>query len=240
MHPTDLRLGGRRTLGLPPYLNTPAGPHTPDGEVEEEVATEESTKSIHGSWLVQIGPKAQIIDPLPCRSRISLELRDIRRLSPSQLQAPVVKAATRSTIVGVPPTARGAAVVIPSSSFPPYFAKRGTTTVVGVSGGASQDPLEGEDGRRRRGSPPESLGREKPRRLGWEVQDDTTLVIRGCPIFSVSEVDGDEHVMNTAGIHDDEVDDNLYDANESLDRSLSPMQELSTLQDIRNFTHLRT
>jgi hypothetical protein len=46
--------------------------------------------------------------------------------------------------------------------------------------------------------------------------------------------------MNTAKIYDDEVDDNLYDADESLDRSMSPTQQLSTLQDIRNSTHLRT
>ena len=39
---------------------------------------------------------------------------------------------------------------------------------------------------------------------------------------------------------DDDEEDNLYDADESLDRSLSPMQQLSTLQDIRNSTHLRT
>ena len=50
----------------------------------------------------------------------------------------------------------------------------------------------------------------------------------------------DDHGMNTAEIHDDEVDDNLYDATKSLDWSLSPMQQLSTLQDIRNSTHLRT
>jgi hypothetical protein len=46
--------------------------------------------------------------------------------------------------------------------------------------------------------------------------------------------------MNTVDIHDDEVDDNLYDVVESLDRSLSLMQQLSTLQEIRNSTQLRT
>jgi hypothetical protein len=50
----------------------------------------------------------------------------------------------------------------------------------------------------------------------------------------------DDHGMNTTEIYDDEVDDNLYDVVESLDRSLSPMQQLSTLKDIRNSTHLRT
>ena len=65
-------------------------------------------------------------------------------------------------------------------------------------------------------------------------------MIRGGLIFSVSKVDGDEHSMNTAEIHDDEVEDNLYDTTKSLDWSLSPMQQLSTLQDIRNSTHLRT
>lgn len=38
-------------------------------------------------------------------------------------------------------------------------------------------------------------------------------MIRGVPIFSVSEVDGDEHSDDL----DDEVDDNLYDADDSLD-----------------------
>jgi hypothetical protein len=42
-------------------------------------------------------------------------------------------------------------------------------------------------------------------------------MIRGCPSFSVSDRGGDEHTMNTAEIHDDEVDDNFYDADESLD-----------------------
>jgi hypothetical protein len=31
-------------------------------------------------------------------------------------------------------------------------------------------------------------------------------LIRGCSFFSVSEVDGDEHTMNTMEIDDDEVD----------------------------------
>jgi hypothetical protein len=46
-------------------------------------------------------------------------------------------------------------------------------------------------------------------------------------------------VMNTAMNSMNMVEDNFYDAEESLDRALSPMQPLSTLQDIRNSTHLR-
>ena len=41
---------------------------------------------------------------------------------------------------------------------------------------------------------------------GWlteETLKSDTKMIWGCPIFSVSEVDGDEHTMNTAEIHDD-------------------------------------
>ena len=78
---------------------------------------------------------------------------------------------------------------------------------------------------------------------GWlteETLKSDTKMIRGGPIFSVSNGGDDDHGMNTAEIHDDEVDDNLYDATKSLDWSLSPMQQLSTLQDIRNSTHLRT
>jgi hypothetical protein len=66
------------------------------------------------------------------------------------------------------------------------------------------------------------------------------ILIRGGPIFSVSNGGDDDHAMNTAEMYDDEVDDNLYDATKSLDWFLSPMQQLSTLQDIRNSTHLRT
>ena len=47
-------------------------------------------------------------------------------------------------------------------------------------------------------------------------------------------------VMNTGMNSMNMVEDNLYDADESLDRSLSPMQQLLTLQDIRNSTQLRT
>jgi hypothetical protein len=65
-------------------------------------------------------------------------------------------------------------------------------------------------------------------------------LIRGGSIFSVSNSGDYDHGMNTTEITSDEVDDNLYDATKSLDRFLSPMQQLSTLQDIRNFTHLRT
>ncbi len=78
---------------------------------------------------------------------------------------------------------------------------------------------------------------------GWlteETLKSDTKMIRGGPIFSVSNGGDDDHGMNTAEIHDDEVEDNLYDATKSLDWSLSPMQQLSTLQDIRNSTHLRT
>ena len=71
-------------------------------------------------------------------------------------------------------------------------------------------------------------------------EESDTKMIRGGPIFSVSNGGDDDHGMNTAEIHDDEVEDNLYDATKSLDWSLSPMQQLSTLQDIRNSTHLRT
>ena len=51
-------------------------------------------------------------------------------------------------------------------------------------------------------------------------------MIWGGPIFSVSNGGDDDHGMNTAEIHDDEVEDNLYDATKSLDWSLSPMQQL--------------
>jgi hypothetical protein len=66
------------------------------------------------------------------------------------------------------------------------------------------------------------------------------LVIRGGPIFLVSNGGDDDHGMIAAEEHDDAVEDNLYDATRSLDWSLSPMQQLSTLQDILNSTHLRT
>ena len=55
-------------------------------------------------------------------------------------------------------------------------------------------------------------------------EESDTKMIRGGPIFSVSNGGDDDHGMNTAEIHDDEVDDNLYDATKSLDWSLSPMQ----------------
>jgi hypothetical protein len=42
-------------------------------------------------------------------------------------------------------------------------------------------------------------------------------MIRGCPIFSVSEVDGDEHTMNTTEIHDDEVEITCMRPTKSLD-----------------------
>ena len=65
-------------------------------------------------------------------------------------------------------------------------------------------------------------------------------MIRAGPIFSVSNGGDDDHGVIAVEIHDDEVEDNLYDVTRSLDWSLSPMQQLSTLQDIRNSTHLRT
>ena len=39
----------------------------------------------------------------------------------------------------------------------------------------------------------------------------------GLPDLLSKHGGGDEHTMNIAEIHDDEVDDNLYDADESLD-----------------------
>ncbi|KAK1668102.1 hypothetical protein QYE76_056261 [Lolium multiflorum] len=63
-------------------------------------------------------------------------------------------------------------------------------------------------------------------------------LIRGGPIFSVSNGGDDDHGVMAAEKHDDVVDDNLYDATRSLDWSLC--MQLSTLQDIRNSTHLRT
>jgi hypothetical protein len=65
-------------------------------------------------------------------------------------------------------------------------------------------------------------------------------MIRGGPIFSVSSGDDDDNGVIAAEEHDDVVDDKLYDATRSLDWSMSPMQQLSTLQDILNSTHLRT
>jgi hypothetical protein len=51
----------------------------------------------------------------------------------------------------------------------------------------------------------------------WMLTEETlrpdTKMIRGGPIFSASEVDGDEHGDEL----DDMVDDNLYDADDSLD-----------------------
>ena len=59
------------------------------------------------------------------------------------------------------------------------------------------------------------------------------MMIRGCPIFSVSEVDGDEHAMNTAEIHDD----NLYDAVE-VSRSI-PVANATALNPAR-YSQLHT
>jgi hypothetical protein len=78
---------------------------------------------------------------------------------------------------------------------------------------------------------------------GWLTEENwksDTKMIRGGPIFSVSSGGDDDHGVMAAEKHDDVVNDNLYDATRSLDWSLSPMQQLSTLQDIRNSTHLRT
>ena len=47
-------------------------------------------------------------------------------------------------------------------------------------------------------------------------------MIRGGPIFSVSNGGDDDHGVMAAEKHDDVVDDNLYDATRSLDWSLSP------------------
>jgi hypothetical protein len=49
-------------------------------------------------------------------------------------------------------------------------------------------------------------------------------------------VDGNEHDDEL----DDMVDENLYDADDSLDWFMSPMKQLSTLQDIHNSKHLHT
>ena len=40
--------------------------------------------------------------------------------------------------------------------------------------------------------------------------------------------------------HDEFGEDNLYESTNSLARSLMPMQQISTMYDIRNSTHLRT
>ena len=63
---------------------------------------------------------------------------------------------------------------------------------------------------------------------------------KGCPDLLSKHGGDDDHGVIAAEEHGDVVDDNLYDATRSLDWSLSPMQQLSTLQDIRNSTHLRT
>ena len=63
---------------------------------------------------------------------------------------------------------------------------------------------------------------------------------KGWPDLLIKNGGDDYYGMIAAEEHDDVVDDNLYDATRSLDWSLSPMQQLSTLQDIRNSTHLRT
>jgi hypothetical protein len=71
----------------------------------------------------------------------------------------------------------------------------------------------------------------------WMLTEGTlesdTKMIRGGPIFSVSGEGDDDMVMNTVGI-------TCMSLRISLARSLMPMQQLSTLVDIRNSTHLRT
>ena len=74
-----------------------------------------------------------------------------------------------------------------------------------------------------------------PRKRGIWYQDDM-----GWPDLLSKHGGDDDHGVIAAEEHGDVVDDNLYDATRSLDWSLSPMQQLSTLQDIRNSTHLRT
>ena len=60
---------------------------------------------------------------------------------------------------------------------------------------------------------------------GWLTEENwksDTKMIRGGPIFSVSNDGDDDHGVMAAKEHDDVVDDNLYDATRSLDWSLSP------------------
>jgi len=60
---------------------------------------------------------------------------------------------------------------------------------------------------------------------GWLTEENwksDTKMIRGGPIFSVSNGGDDDHGAMAAEKHDDVVDDNLYDATRSLDWSLSP------------------
>ena len=54
---------------------------------------------------------------------------------------------------------------------------------------------------------------------GWLTEENwksDTKMIRGVPIFSVSD-GGDEHTMVAADEIDDDKEDNLYDATKSLD-----------------------
>jgi hypothetical protein len=43
------------------------------------------------------------------------------------------------------------------------------------------------------------------------------MMIRSCPIFSVSTVDGDEQTTNTTEIHDEEVEISCMTPTKSLD-----------------------
>ena len=69
--------------------------------------------------------------------------------------------------------------------------------------------------------------------LTEETLESDTKMIWGGPIFSVSGEGVDDMVINTVGI-------TCMNLRISLARSLMPMQQLSTLVDIRNSTHLRT
>ena len=78
---------------------------------------------------------------------------------------------------------------------------------------------------------------------GWLAEENwksDTKMIRGGPIFSVSNGGDDDHGVIAAEEHDDVVDDNLYNATSTLDWSLSPMLQRASLQDTPNSTHLRT
>ena len=69
--------------------------------------------------------------------------------------------------------------------------------------------------------------------LTEEMLESDTKMIWGGPIFLVSDEGDDDVVMNTVGI-------TCMNLRISLARSLMPMQQLSTLVDIRNSTHFRT
>ena len=72
--------------------------------------------------------------------------------------------------------------------------------------------------------------------LTEETLESDTKMIWGGPIFSVSGEGGDEY----GDEHDELEGITCVIPRISLARSLMPMQQLSTLVDIRNSTHLRT